>query len=340
MYKALMSAALTAAVTSSVAQAAPIDAVSELSLSHTWLLNSGNVPAGIDVQNLSSTFMISTDVTTMIDDPTSQEALSSNFVVGNPFSDPIIPVQAERASTTTVDGNSDFAAGGFNYRIEMEDDPEDGVFDITRRDTDQSGFAQVNMDANQVDGSALASVVTARNFRFVNTTSDLISFNLVGLLEAELSASVDGAPGVARTSGGFGLVFDVGQGVEITYFQVAPYLSTTTETGSGASVSDLFLANSGGVTGLSFSASTSAVGDGGFTEAAFSANTRYVFGVSIEGGASALLQTSFFQSNSVVVEPMPGVVTVAEPATIWVMLAGLVGFVAWRKRHVVSVKGN
>lgn len=336
MYRTVISVVLAAAVTGSVAQAAPIDARSQLSLTHTWLLNSGNVPGGISVENLSNTLVIDTDISTMIDDPAANEVLSQNFVVGNPFSDPIVPVQSNGLSTTAVNGNADFAIASYNYEIAVEDDPEDGVFDITRRDIDQEGLARVNMQVNQVDGTAISSHVGGRSFRFVNETNDLISFNLTGLFEAELSASVDGAPGIARTSGGFGLVFDVGQGAEITYFPVAPYLSTRTETGLGAEVSDLFLANSGGVTGVSFGASTTALGDGGFTEAAFSANSRYVFGVSLDGGASVLLQTSFFQNNSVVVEPVPDIVTVSEPATMWVMLAGLAGFaVRQRKRAAV-----
>ena len=37
----------------------PIDALSELRMSHTWLINGGNVPTGITIDNLSSTFEVS-----------------------------------------------------------------------------------------------------------------------------------------------------------------------------------------------------------------------------------------------------------------------------------------
>lgn len=50
-----------------------------------------------------------------------------------------------------------------------------------------------------------------------------------------------------RTFGGFGLTFEQTPGVSITYFPVAPYLSTTTDSDPGAFVTDLFLANSGGI---------------------------------------------------------------------------------------------
>lgn len=295
--------------------AAPIDAISEMSLSHTWLINSGNAPDGITVENLASTLVIDSDIATMIDDPTAEETTSQNFVIGNPFTAPPIAVESEGINYTTVDDNADFASAIYSYRIEIEDDPDDDVFDLTRRDIDQYGFARVNMQENPVDGSAMSSHVGGRDYRFVNTTNNLISFNLTGAFEVDLSATFQGANGIARTSGGFGLVFDVGQGSSVNYFPVAPYLSTTTDTDPGAFVSDLFLANSGGITGISFGASTTATGDGGFTEAVFHADTRYVFGISLDPGASVLMHTSFRQSNSVIVDPATDLAPVPLPAS-------------------------
>lgn len=331
MNKTLFSAALATTLIASAAHSAPIDAISELRMSHTWLINSGNVPDGITVENLANTLVIDSEIATSIDDPTASEVEFSDFVVGNPFSDPPVPVFAERINSTTVDGNSDFASASFNYRIDSEDDPDDDVFDLTRRDIDQYGYAQVNMEDGGVDGSAMSSHVGGRNFRFVNTTNDLISFNLSGLFEADLTSTFEGEAGIVRTSGGFGLQFDDGPGVSINYFPVAPYLSSKTDMDAGAFVSDLFLANSGGITGISFGASATAMGDGGFTEALFSANSRYVFGISLDAGASVLMQSSFRQSNSVIVEPAPAVPPVPLPASLPMLLAGLVGFAALRR---------
>ena len=332
---------LTAAtvLSANTALSASINATSELSMSHTWLINSGNVPAGIDVEDLAITLVIDTDVATMIDDPTAEETQLSNFVVGNAFSDPPIPVQNERLNFTEVDENPHFAIAGFDYNIEGEDDPDEGVFDIVRRDIDQLGFARVTMDDNPVDGSAMSSSVNERDFRFINTTDELISFNLTGEFDVELRASFDGEGGIARTSGGFGLIFEDAPGASVNYFPVAPYLSTALDSDPGASVTDLFLANSGGITGLSFGASTTAIGGGGLTEAMFSAETRYIFGISLDPGASILFQTSFFQSNSVLVEPSSDVTPVPMPASLPLLMAGLGGFAALRRKRVLSEAG-
>lgn len=98
----------------------------------------------------------------------------------------------------------------------------------------------MNLLENSLAGSAMASHVVGRDFRFINTTNDLISFNLTGVFDAELSASIEGTAGSVRTSCGFGLEFDVGQGAIVNYFPITPYFSTTTETDLGAFVSDLF----------------------------------------------------------------------------------------------------
>jgi hypothetical protein len=173
----IINVSFAAVMSAGTATAAPIDAMSEIFLSHSWLINSGNVPDGIKVENLSNTLVIDSEISTMIDDPTAEETVNQNFVVGNPFSDPPVAVDAERIHFTTVDDKPDFAAAIYSYTIESEDDPDDGVFDITRRDIDQYGLARVNTEDNLVDASAMSSHVGGREFRFVNTSDDLISFN-------------------------------------------------------------------------------------------------------------------------------------------------------------------
>lgn len=336
----IINVSFAAVMSAGTATAAPIDAMSEIFLSHSWLINSGNVPDGIKVENLSNTLVIDSEISTMIDDPTAEETVNQNFVVGNPFSDPPVAVDAERIHFTTVDDKPDFAAAIYSYTIESEDDPDDGVFDITRRDIDQYGLARVNTEDNLVDASAMSSHVGGREFRFVNTSDDLISFNLVGALEAELTASFDGAAGVADATAGFGLLFEGGLGASVNYFPIAPYLTTTVDSDPGSIVEDLFLANSGGITGVSFDASVSATGDGGLTEAAFFADTRYIFTISLEQGASISMVTSFYQSNSVVAGPVSDIPPVPLPASLPMLLAGLAGFGFLRHKRGVLTAGG
>ncbi|MFK7765535.1 MAG: VPLPA-CTERM sorting domain-containing protein [Roseobacter sp.] len=324
---------VTAALTTTTVYAATLNAESQLSLSHSWLINSGNVPAGIVVNNLSNTLVIESDATTSVDDPTAVETSSNNFVVGNPFSDPIVPIDSERLNITTIDGSTPAAAASYRYTIEMEDDPDEDEFDITRRDIAQFGSARVRLEDNPVEGSASSSHLGGRDFRFDNVTNERISFNLAGAFSAELSSVIEGANGFARTSGGFGILFDVGAGSSVNYFSIAPYLTSFTDDDPGATVLELLLTNEGGISGINFGASTTAFGDGGSTEALFSGESRYIFGISIDPGASLLMQTSFRQSNSVMVEPATDLAPVPLPASLPLMIAGLAGFAVLRRRR-------
>ena len=313
------------------AVATPVDAISELSMTHTWQVSGGSVPDGITISSVANSLIIDSNIATAIDDPTAEETADNTFIVGNQFADPPIPVESRALNFTTVDGSDDFTAASFDYTITVEDDPGlDGPYDAIRRDIEQTGFASANLQDNSV-ASAMSSHVGARDILFTNTTDALLSFNIAGLFEADLLATFEGDGGIARTSAGFELLFDLGEGASVTYFPIAPYLSTTTDTDPGATVSDLFLANSGGITGINFGASTTAIGDGGITEAAFSASSRYNFGISLEAGSSLVFETSFRQSNAVFVEPAPVIPPVPLPATLPMLLAGLAGFTALRR---------
>ena len=73
---------------SGAAQAAPVSAISDLSMSHSFVINSGQSPTGIDIANLSSTLVIESDVASAVDDPGFTNSTGSSFQVGNPFADP------------------------------------------------------------------------------------------------------------------------------------------------------------------------------------------------------------------------------------------------------------
>ena len=68
----------------------------------------------------------------------------------------------------------------------------------------------------------MSSHVGARDILFTNTTDALLSFNIAGLFEADLLATFEGAGGIVRTSAGFDLLFDLGEGASVTYFPIAP----------------------------------------------------------------------------------------------------------------------
>ncbi|MEO9824230.1 MAG: VPLPA-CTERM sorting domain-containing protein [Paracoccaceae bacterium] len=327
---------VTAALTTTTAYAATLNAESQLTQSHSWLINSGHVPTGIVITNLSNTFETESDAATSVDDPTAIETSTNNFVVGNPFSDPIVPVDGERINITTIDGGTPAAAATFRYTIEIEDDPDDDEFGITRRDITQFGSARVSLEDNPVDGSASASHLGRRSYRLDNTTNQTISFNLAGAFSTEMSSVIEGANGFARTSGGFEILFDVGVGSSVNYFPIAPYLTSFSDDDSNATVSEQLLTNEGGISGISFGASTTAIGDGGFTEALFSGESRYIFGISIDPGTSLLMQTSFRQSNSVLVEPTTDFTPVPLPANFPLMIAGLAGFAVLRRKRKLN----
>lgn len=320
------------------ALAASINGESQLSLSHTWLINSGNTPAGLVINNLSNTLVIESDVTTVVADPTAIETRLQNFTVGNPFSDPVIPVQSFGMSRTTVPDSIDNATAIYNYTIESEDDPDPAFFDITRRDIEQVGFAAVNMNENPVESSAMSSHMGGRDFRFDNTTDETLSFNLTGLFSADLSARFTGADGFARTGAGFDLLFDVGRGSSVTFFPVALYLTTTMDSDLGTFVNDQYLTNSGGITGVSFGASVSAIGTGGETRASFLGESRYAFGITLDPNASLLMQTSFNQVNSVGVDPADPIASVPLPAGLPLLLSSLVGLGALRCKRSLPFK--
>jgi hypothetical protein len=302
-----------------------VSTTSELNMSHNWLVNSGNSPQGIEIFNLSSTLVTDTDYMSTVDDADFTNNRNQSFQVGNPFSDPPLPVLSAGSDTTVNLATGELAAATYNYSITSEDDPSDDNFDITRRDIEQSGMAIIELVDNLVEASAWSSHIGGRSYRFDNVTNDVISFNISGLFEAQMSASYDGEGGYAQTTGGFDMLFDLGLGAMINYFPVAPYLLNINDDDPGAFVSESFLANSGGINGISFNGSATATGDGGDTLAELSAQSRYVFTLTLDGGASVLMETGFRQSNAVMYTPE--VSQVSAPGMLSLFLFGLLSLV-------------
>lgn len=314
----------------SLAHSSIVSASSELNMSHSFLINSGNSPQGIEISNLSSTLIIDTDFMSTVDDTDFINNRTQSFQVGNPFADPPLPVLSAGNDTTVNLATAEITASAYNYSITMEDDPADQNFDITRRDTTQSGSAIIELVDNLVEASAWSSHIHGRSFRFDNVTNDVISFNISGLFEAQMSAIYGGEGGYAQTSGGFDMLFDLGVGAIINYFPVAPYLLNINDDDPGAFVSESFLANSGGINGISFNGSAMATGDGGDTLAELSAQSRYVFTLTLDGGASVLMETGFRQSNAVMYTPE--VSKVSAPGMLSLFIFGLLSLV-FKRSH-------
>ena len=328
-----ISVSFAALFTASTGLATPILAISDLNMTHSWVINGGNSPEGITINNLSNTLVINSDAQSAVDDPAATQTDNSNFVVGNPFSDPVIPVQSERDVITTLPSLTEGALARYEYSIRVEDDPDPNEFDIISREIAQMGAAVALIDTAPVAASASSSHFIQRFYRFDNTSSDTISFNIAGSFEADLNASYDGLDGFARTSGGFDMLFDVGFGSSVQHFAVGQYLRTIEDSAPGATVSEQLLLNSGGITGMSFGASTTAIGDGGLTEASLEAENRYIFGITVDSGASLLMRTNFRQSNSVDYRPQPIIVpTVPLPASALMLVFGMLSLVGFRRR--------
>lgn len=334
MLRSLCLASSALALSATLAQAAPVTAISELSMSHSFIINSGSEPAGIEIDTEPSSLTLNGDATSQVDRPGFTPSDTIDVQVGNSFDDPPTPFEARRSNSQTNLGNGDVATAGYDVSILVENDPDIGNAeeDPIRRAVEQTGIAAVSNAADPLNAEATSSFTNARDYRFTNTTDEAISFNIVGQFEAEMRAEHDGPEGFARTSGSFEMLFETGPGIDITYFPVAPYLITVEEDDPGASVAEMFFAEDGGIAGVTFSGSASAIADGTDTAASLTAQSRYVFSITLEGGVSMLLETAFSQVNAVQTVA-PDVPPIPLPASLPLLLAGLGGVAVLRRRR-------
>ncbi|MHA6264423.1 VPLPA-CTERM sorting domain-containing protein [Arenibacterium sp. CAU 1754] len=333
MKHARIALSVAAILSANTAIAAPISALSGLDMSHSFVINGGNSPEGIDIVNRSGTLEISTGATSAVDDPAAVLTEESDAVVGNPFSDPPLAAELSRSSTTLLPNGFEGAQSGFDNTNLFEADPDQDNFDITRKSVTQQGFASASITSDPIAASASSFLSISRDFRFDNTTDDLISFNIFGQFEADLLAQYTGIDGFARTSGGFNLLFDLGDGASLTHFPISVYQRSIEDSAPGATITEQLLINSGGISGVSFTASATAIGDGGTTTATFEGQNSYIFGVSLDPGASITMKTSFFQANAVEYTPQPEIASVPLPASLPLLIAGLMGLFVLRRKQ-------
>lgn len=332
MNRTMILAAFATASLTSVADAAPIGAFSELEMSHSFVVNGGSVPSGIAISN-SGLLDFSTDAISSVDDPTATTSETSSFQVGNPFATPPLPVLATRNNATQLPGGFEGAAAGYDLEIASEDDPTEGVNGIIRREVTQEGSASAILLDDTIAASATSFVRNARNFTFTNVSQTRTSFNIAGQFDAFLRAEYIGEDGIARAAGGFELEFVKINSAEVTYFPVSPYLTAIDDSSPGAFVSQILQTE----TGIDFDASVSATGSGDTTLATFEGSHRYVFGLTLDPNATILMRTSFTQANSVEHIPLPDIQAVPLPAGGLLLLSGVFGLATLgrRKKSIV-----
>jgi len=312
--------AAVATVSASAAGAAPISAFSNLDMVHRYTVNSGSVPTGINLGNLPGSLTIAGGADSFVDDPAATNTETSSAVVGNPFTNPVIPFSADRTDITSFSPGFEGAGSQYNIRVTAEDDPDanPALTSITRRAVETIGAAAAVMPSVAAEATASAFYRSERGYYFENTTDALISFNIIGEVAASFSSSYDGIDGLARATGRLYNRFENGVGATISYLPLSPYLTTTEDADPGATVVQNLIAND---SGFDFSASTTAIGSGPLTEASFDADFRYRFGVSLAPGGRVELVTGFAQANAV--EYVPTLTAVPLPASVLFLLSAV-----------------
>lgn len=323
-----ISFALTTLLSATAAQAASISAFSELEVNHSFVINNGNSPVGIDISFGPNALTIDRDATTFVDHLGAVTEDDIDVVIGNPFTDPPIAAEGSWLSTTILPNGTEGALAYYHSNILTEDDSDDDNFDITRRSVQQEGEANAVITSGPIAASAASYERLTRSYLFTNTTNELISFNIAGQFDAALGAQYTGIDGFARASAGIELLFSPSIGAEINYFPIAPYLTTVLDTDPGSFATEQLLIDS---SGLDFTASTSAMGEGGTSTALLEAETRYIFGLSLAPGATVVMDTNFRQANAVDYTPIP-LAPVPMLATLPLLLSALTGFAALRRR--------
>ncbi|MEP5759772.1 MAG: hypothetical protein ABJ327_10820, partial [Litoreibacter sp.] len=184
MYPTFFPTAFAAVLLASNVHAAPIAAFSELELNHSFVINNGNSPEGIDIGFGPNVLTIERDATTFVDDPAAVAEDDIDVVIGNPFLDPPLAAEGEWLSTTILPNGTEGTLARYHSVITTEDDPDPDEFDITRRSVAQEGEANAVITSAPIAASAASSERVTRSYLFENTTDELISFNIAGLFEA------------------------------------------------------------------------------------------------------------------------------------------------------------
>ncbi|WP_288937874.1 hypothetical protein [uncultured Roseovarius sp.] len=315
------------------AQAATVNATSDLNMLHSYTVNSGSVPAGVRLSLLAGALALGENAASSVDDPTAINSTIPFAQVANPFTDPPIPYIAQRVDRSTINGGLDGSQAQYDMSATSVDDPDANPLDtsIVERTVDTSGAARVFLSAGDVAASAHSDFLLDRGFSFVNESGESVSFNITGEVTASFLASHDGMDGFARASGNLFLEFADMIGTQVDYLPLAPYLRTIEDGDAGASVTEQLVTSGGAFDGFNFSAATTAIADGSDTTASFDASFRYMFRVQMDPGARFNLMTGARQANAV--EYTPQLSPVPLPASLPVLGSAFLMLAAIRVRR-------
>lgn len=316
----------------SLAQAAPVDAVSFLQMDYRFVsvatdpvpgpLVVGASPAGMSVSTGGPAFNIS--IGSQIEDPGAVTAIDQNTVqVGCASCEPLVPFVSTRRLRVNRADPTEFADAQANIENTISQDQGADVtsFAIGQQQTDRDGLAQLRITSSPAAAEAGSTYGISRVTTYENTSDAQLALQFVTEIDVDLLARYSGEDGFARASTTQSVLFSGVSDGNLTTV-VTEDTSQVTEIGDGASVTADTFHSGSGIMGLLFSASATALGDGGFTEASFSLFHRVVFLLFIDPGQAVQMETAFSQANFVEYAPGP-VSEIPLPAGALLLCSGL-----------------
>jgi hypothetical protein len=327
-----LSISALAIVAAGPALSAPVSATSRVDYFHSFTLNSGAGPAGLDFSLFGVDIEAGAEAEVQTTPIVPDDVRSSQ--VANPYTDPPLPFFDRRVVAQRTADLGQVARAAHNVTVTSENGTEhaqSGI--ITRREVDNDGSAVFMSADGLVSGSAQSHYLIDRFFRYTNDSASSVSFNIVGEFSASVAAGFSGGDGLARASLSYSLDIDPTAGVSVAYLPLAPYLRTIDDDDAGVFVSETLVR---GPDGFTFSAGASSSGpEGG--DGLFGGGFRYALLFTMEAGSSFVLNDRFVQNNSVMYTA-PATPQVPLPATLPALLLACGGLGVLRRRRRIGVR--
>lgn len=314
------------------AYAAPVDAVSFLTLEHAITVSNGALPEGV--------MATSSGPDVRIDNPQSDisapDAMvvrdTSDAVIGCSSCTPPRPFSTSAQYRVNRADPTEFAEASYDVVIGAVQNAGPSVQGsvIGQQSVQQSGLAQIRNGSSPAAAQAQSGYAVSRVLTFENISGVNQSFTIGGYFNAYLLSRYTGDNGYARTSAAVEILFSGIPGSSLSYLPVSPYTPTADEVGGASTSQGLFTA-ADGTPGLQFSATATATGNGGFTEANLNAAHEYQLTVALAPGETAQMEFGFTQANAVYHAPATPPAPVPLPAS-GLMFAGALGVLAALRR--------